>query len=116
MNLKCAKCGKFISHKDYDSGKLIAEDVWSWDKTEILDTEYFCLKCKPNKIPTSPPHYKNLIERNERMKTEDQIKQERIDELYRKVWNLVDEINTLKSQVLEIGEEMKEIVSSEAFK
>lgn len=48
----------------------------------------------------------------------DQFEYERdeiIDELYGKVWALVDEINNLKSSVLEIGEEMKTVVSSKLF-
>ena len=51
MNLKCAECGQFISHADYDSGRLIQEDIWNWDHTELEDVHTFCLKCKPDKIP-----------------------------------------------------------------
>lgn len=47
---------------------------------------------------------------------EEQEKQNRIDELYRKVWGLVDDVNSLKREIVEIGEEMKELVSSEVFK
>ena len=27
--ISCCKCGKFISYKDFDSGKLKSEDVWT---------------------------------------------------------------------------------------
>ena len=50
------------------------------------------------------------------MTEEDKEKQEKIDELYQKVWALIDTIDNLKTEALEIGEEMKEIVSKEVFK
>ena len=42
--------------------------------------------------------------------------QDKIDKLYRKIWQLIDDISILKREALEIGEEMKEIISNEAFK
>jgi peptidoglycan hydrolase CwlO-like protein len=41
--------------------------------------------------------------------------QKKIDDLYHKVWDLMDDIGSLQRRVLEIGEEMKEIVSSKVF-
>ena len=43
--LKCYCCGKFISDKDYLSKKLHVEDIWNWDKTELEDVAYYCIKC-----------------------------------------------------------------------
>lgn len=47
--LRCNCCGRFISDKDYNSGKLKSETIWNWDKTEIEYTAYYCFKCEPPK-------------------------------------------------------------------
>jgi hypothetical protein len=44
-DLKCYECGKFISNKDFLSGKLKQVEFWSYDKTELEDVGNFCLKC-----------------------------------------------------------------------
>lgn len=41
--IKCAKCGKFIKESDIPNCKY--EEHWSWDKTELDDISYYCLKC-----------------------------------------------------------------------
>ncbi len=45
----------------------------------------------------------------------DQETQDKIDELYHKVWSALDDIGSLQRAVLEIGEEMKSIVSRGVF-
>ncbi len=42
--------------------------------------------------------------------------QDKIDEMYSKVWDLVDDLSSLKGKALEIGEALKEFVSPEVFK
>jgi hypothetical protein len=48
--------------------------------------------------------------------SDEYIKQKKIDELYHRVWGLLDEVNGLKREILEIGEAMKEVVSDDVFK
>jgi hypothetical protein len=43
--LKCEDCGRFISNDDYDSNRISSRDVWNWDRTEIEDVAYCCVKC-----------------------------------------------------------------------
>jgi len=45
----------------------------------------------------------------------DKERDEIIDELYHKVWALIDTVESLKREILEIGEEMKSVVSSSVF-
>lgn len=40
----------------------------------------------------------------------------KIDELYPRIWNLIDEISVLKNNIIKIGEDMKEVVSLDVFK
>ena len=47
--IKCHKCGKFISNADYDNGKLKSETIWNWDKTEVEDVIYSCVQCSTQK-------------------------------------------------------------------
>jgi len=42
--------------------------------------------------------------------------QEIIDDVYDKIWQIIDDLQTLKDQALKIGEALKEIVSSDKFK
>ena len=41
--LRCECCGKFIAEKDIPNCKQ--EEKWSWDKIELIDVWYYCLKC-----------------------------------------------------------------------
>jgi hypothetical protein len=43
-------------------------------------------------------------------------KQDKIDELYHRVWQLLSDVESLKREIINIGEEMKTVVSPEVFK
>lgn len=44
--LKCECCGRFISDKDYDSGKLKSESIYTYEPIpDLWDVVYWCLKC-----------------------------------------------------------------------
>lgn len=53
MPLQCDDCGKFISDKDFESGKLTSKPIWAM--FELDHVAYYCLKCKPYPAPQPTP-------------------------------------------------------------